>query len=116
MVNILLCGNEKVFDGALSELISITNKTKEAINCYIFTMDVTRIKKEYTCIRDEQIDFLNKVVQSKNKENKVIKVDVTKIYEEEFGGCKNEDAYCTPYTLLRLLADKIENMPDKLLY
>ena len=26
MINILLCGNEKVFDGALSELISITNK------------------------------------------------------------------------------------------
>ena len=33
MINILLCGNQKVFDGALSELISITNKTKEAITC-----------------------------------------------------------------------------------
>ena len=32
MINILLCGNEKVFDGALTELISITNKTKEDIN------------------------------------------------------------------------------------
>ena len=29
MINILLCGNIKVFDGALTELISITNKTKE---------------------------------------------------------------------------------------
>ena len=41
MVNILLCGNYKVFDGALTQLISITNKTKEAINCYIFTMDAS---------------------------------------------------------------------------
>ena len=116
MINILLSGNEKVFDGALSELISITNRTKEAVTCYIFTMDVSRIKKEFTCIKDEQIEFLNEVVQSKNKDNKVIKVDVTEIYEKEFGGCKNEDAYCTPYTLLRLLADLIPNMPDKLLY
>ncbi len=116
MINILLCGNEKVFDGALSELISITNKTKEPINCYIFTMDVTRIKPEYTAINDNQIEFLDNVVKSKNKENKVTKVDVTEIYEKEFGNCKNENAYCTPYTLLRLFSDIIPDMPDKLLY
>ena len=116
MINILLCGNEKVFDGALTELISITNKTKEAINCYIFTMDLTRIKPEYTAITDEQIEFLQDVIKSKNTENKITKIDVTEIYETEFGKCVNETAYCTPYTLLRLLADKIENIPDKLLY
>ncbi|MBR2744010.1 MAG: lipopolysaccharide biosynthesis protein [Clostridia bacterium] len=116
MVNILLCGNEKVFDGALSELISITNKTKEPVNCYIFTMDVSRIKPEYTPINDTQVEFLNKVVKTKNVENKVTKVDVTDIYEKEFANCKNENAYCTPYTLLRLFADMIPGIPDKLLY
>jgi len=116
MINILLCGNEKVFDGALTELISITNKTKEAINCYIFTMNLTRVKPEYTAITDEQIEFLQDVIKSKNTENKITKIDVTEIYETEFGKCVNETAYCTPYTLLRLLADKIENIPDKVLY
>ena len=61
MINLLLCGNEKVFDGALTQLISITNRTKEPINCYIFTMNLTRLKPEYTAIRDEQIDFLIKM-------------------------------------------------------
>lgn len=116
MINLLLCGNKKVFDGALTQLISITNRTKETINCYIFTMDVSRLNSEFVCIEDEQIEFLNKVVKSKNEKNKVTKVDVTKIYEEEFRNCANENAYCTPYTLLRLLADKIDNIPDKLLY
>lgn len=116
MINLLLCGNKKVFDGALTELISITNKTKEPITCYIFTMDVSRIKQDYTCIEDKQIEFLNEVIKSKNKENKVLKLDVTKLYEKEFGNCKNETAYCTPYTLLRLLADLVPNIPDKLLY
>lgn len=116
MINLLLSGNSKVFDGALTELISITNKTKADVRCYIFTMDVTRINPEYTSITDEQIDFLNKVVKSKNKNNAVIKVDVTELYEQEFGNGKNENAYCTPYTLLRLLVDLVPNMPDKILY
>ena len=116
MINILLCGNEKVFDGALTELISITNRTKEAVNCYIFTMNLSRIKPEYISITDEQVEFLNGVVKSKNKENNVTKIDVTDLYEREFMKCANETAYCTPYTLLRLLADLVPNMPDKLLY
>lgn len=116
MINILFSGNKKVFDGALTELISITNKTKEDINCYIFTATLTRIKPEYTAIEDEQIEYLNKVIKSKNQNNNVQKVDVTDLYEKEFGHCKNENAYCTPYTLLRLLADLVPNMPEKLLY
>lgn len=115
-MNILLCGNEKVFDGALTELISITNKTKEPVKCYIFTMELSRIKPEYTSIKDEQIEFLDQVVKSKNLENSVQKIDVTDLYEKEFGYCKNENAYCTPYTLLRLLADLVPEIPDKLLY
>ena len=116
MINILLSGNEKVFDGALTELLSITNRTCESICCYLLTMNLTRVKDTYTSIRDDQITFLNEVMQSKNKNNKVIKIDVTELYEKEFGNCKNETAYCTPYTLLRLLADLIPEIPNKILY
>lgn len=116
MVNILLCGNKKVFDGALTQLISMTNRTKEDITCYIFTMDVSRLNPEFVSITDEQVQFLNKVVKSKNENNEVVKIDVTDLYEKEFANCKNENAYCTPYTLLRLLTDLVPNMPSKLLY
>ena len=116
MINLLLCGNKKFFDGALTQLISIKNRTNEAINCYIFTMDASRLNKEYICMTDDQIDFLNDVVKSKNHESEVTKIDVTEIYEREFLNCANEKAYCTPYTLLRLLADLIPEIPDKLLY
>ena len=80
MINILLCGNEKVFDGALTELLSITNRTKEPVCCYLFTMDLTRVKPSYTSITDEQVAFLNEVVESKNEKSEVIKVDVTDLY------------------------------------
>ena len=84
MINLLLCGNKKFFDGALTQLISIKNRTEETINCYIFTMDASRLNKEYICMTDDQIDFLNDVVKSKNPESEVTKIDVTEIYEREF--------------------------------
>ena len=116
MIHILLCGNEKVFDGALTQSLSIANRTKEPIHWYILTMDVSRIKPEYTSITEEQIEFLRDVVTSKNPKNEVTRIDITNLYEMEFGKCKNEGAYCTPYTLLRLFADVIPQIPDKILY
>lgn len=116
MVNILLCGNKKVFDGVLTQLISMTNRTKEDIKVFIFTMDVSRLNSDFTCISDEQVAFLDKVIKSKNQNNCVKKIDVTELYEKEFGRCVNETAYCTPYTLLRLLADLVPEIPDKCLY
>ena len=116
MINILLCGNDKVFDGALTELISITNRTKDAIHCYIYTANLTRIKPEYAEISDNKIDFLNEVIKTKNENNFVEKVDVTQIYEKELGKAINEKTSYTPYAMFRLLADLVPNMPDKLLY
>lgn len=116
MINILLCGNYKVFDGAICELISITKRTREPITCYIFTADVSRIKPEYVPITQEQTNFLDSYVKSKDAQNKVVRIDVTDLYIKEFMNSPNESAYCTPYTLLRLLADKVKEIPDKLLY
>lgn len=116
MINILLCGNEKVFDGALTQLVSMTNRSKEAIQVFVMTMDLTRVREDFTAITDRQIDFLNSVVREKSPGSLVKKLDVTELYEQEFHKCVNETAYCTPYTLLRLLADLIPEIPDKLLY
>lgn len=116
MVNILLCGNEKVFDGALTQLISMTNRTRETIHVFVMTMELTRVRQDFTAITDGQIAFLNSVIQKKSPGSLVEKLDVTELYEQEFHECVNESAYCTPYTLLRLLADLIPEIPDKLLY
>lgn len=116
MINILLCGNKRVFDGALTQLISMTNRTKEPLHVFLMTMTLERVREDFVSITDEQVDFLNQVLRGKNPENVVEKLDVTDLYEQEFHQCVNETAYCTPYTLLRLLADLIPEIPDKLLY
>lgn len=118
MVNILFCGNDKVFDGMLTCALSILRRSDspEPYTFYVFTMDVSHIKKTYLPVSDRQIDFFEKVIQRENPDNRAVKIDVTDLYMREFGGSPNEDAYCSPYTLIRLLADLVEGMPDKLLY
>lgn len=118
MKNILFSGNVKVFDGMLTCMLSIFKRTnsKEPYNFYIFTMDVSHIKQDYIPVSDKQVEFLQQIARDYNPDNLVTKIDVTDIYMEEFDNCPNENAYCSPYTLLRLFADKIPEIPDKLLY
>lgn len=118
MINVLFSGNEKVFDGVLTCVLSILKRTdtKEPFRFYVYTMDATRVMPEYTPISDSLIEFLDGIVKEYNVENSMVKVDVTELYEKEFAYCPNEQAYCSPYTLLRLFADIVPDMPDKLLY
>ncbi len=118
MVNILFCGNDKVFDGMLTCALSILKRTQstEPFCFYVFTMDVSHIKDSYVPITDKQISFFENVIKRYNINNRAIKIDVTELYMNEFSKCPNEDAYCSPYTLIRLFADKVEAIPDKVLY
>ena len=118
MINVLFCGNSGVFDGALTTMLSIFKRTetREPFHFFIFTMDVSHLRSDYTPLSDSQIAFLADVAKSYNPENIVEKIDVTALYKAEFGGSPNEDCYCSPYTLLRLFADLIPQIPEKILY
>lgn len=118
MINIMFCGNRGVFDGALTCALSIMKRSRltEPLKFYMLTMDVSHIKPEYVAISKEQIEFFDEVIKSYSPENSVECIDVTELYNEEFAGSPNESAYCSPYTLIRLLADRIDSLPDKILY
>lgn len=117
MINIMLAGNSRVFDGVLTCALSIFMRSRndEAMNFYVLTMDVSHIKPEYTPITEKQINFLDSTAKKYNKDNSFTRIDVTELYREEFDGCPNENAYCSPYTLIRLFADRLP-LPDKILY
>ena len=118
MINILLCGNRGVLDGMITVILSalMRNRKDTPYRFYIFTMDVSYINEGYIPITDADAAFLDRLSKGYNPENSVIRIDVTAIYQRELGGCPNEGAYCSPYTLIRLLADLVPDMPDKLLY
>ena len=101
----------------LTSALSIVMRMKEQreLNIFIFTMDITRINEKYTPMTERHRAFLEKTLREYNEKTNVILCDVTEIYERELRENANEGCYCSPYTLLRLLAD-LTDMPDKLLY
>lgn len=118
MRNILFCGNDKVFDGIITCTLSIVKRTQttEPFKIFIYTMDLRDLKENYIPISDRQVKFLDNLLKEYNPQNEVTKIDVTLIYNTEFRGSPNEQCYCSPYTLLRLFADLIPEMPEKFLY
>ena len=118
MIDILYCGNDGVFDGMLTSALSVLKRTKtdEPFCFRVFTMDVSHLKASYLPISEKQIAFFDRVIKEYNPGNRVIVTDVTGLYKKEFSGCPNESAYCSPYTLIRLLADLVDGIPDRMLY
>lgn len=118
MINILFCGNSKVFDGLLTCSLSILKrtKTKEPFKFFVYTMDLQDLNENYKPISSAQISFLESIIKVYNPENSIVKIDTTNFYNKEFRGCPNEQCYCSPYTLLRLFADLVPEMPSKFLY
>lgn len=118
MVNVLFCGNDKVFDGMLTCALSIMKRTetKEPFRFFVFTMDLRDLNERYTPITERHARFLLQVVRGYNPENEVRLVDVTALYNEHFRGCPNEACYCSPFTLIRLFADLVPGIPEKFLY
>ena len=65
MINILYCGNDKVFDGMLTTTLSILKRTqtKEPFHFYIYTMDVSYLNPKYKALSDEMVSYLDEVVK-----------------------------------------------------
>ena len=115
MINILNAGNFKVFDGIVIGALSIVKHTEEPINMICFTMDLQELDSRWKPITKEMGKYVEKILKNKNKESKFTLVDMTEIYKKELANSANANTHFTPYTLLRLLADKVE-MPDRYIY
>ena len=116
-MNLLYCGNEGVFDGVLTSALSVVRRLNEPrpLTVYLFTMELTRLSPNYTPLTQRHAAFIEEAMCRHNPGTKVVLHDVTALYEKHLRENANESCYCSPYTLLRLLADLLP-MPDKLLY
>ena len=112
----MFAGNYKVFDGILIASISIVKHCKEPINVYILTMDLSEQNPDFLPLSESNIACLQRVYEEGNSNSRVIPVDVKDVYLKELGMSPNKESLYTPYALLRLLADKVDIIPDKVLY
>ncbi len=112
----MFAGNSGVVDGLLIAGLSIVKYCKEPIKVFLLTMDLLRVKSVYKSIDDKDIARLQEVYRRGNINSEVVRIDVGDLYLERLNNSPNSESFYTPYALLRLLAEDIVEIPDKVLY
>lgn len=116
MINLLYCGNDKVFDGMLISLLSITKYVSQPVMVYVMTMDLTELDEKNRPVTQRQVGYLEQLIQKKNAKSRIRLIDITDRFRKDMGDSPNLKNFYTPYTLVRLYADLIEDLPDRILY
>lgn len=114
-MNILYCGDENIEDGLLISILSVLKNIKEELKFYVLTMNIENGQNKFNAISESSIDFLNEKVKEVNENNFVKRLDITDLFKRELP-IKNMETRFTPCCMLRLFADEIPEMPDKILY
>lgn len=116
MISVLYAGNKGAFDGILISVLSLVKHTKSPVAVYVLTMDLTDKNPAFLPIDEKCGDFLDKIVKKANGESFVKIMDVGDLYRSTLIDSPNAESSYTPYTFLRLLACKIPELPEKVLY
>ena len=115
-IKLLMCGNDRVFCGMLLTVLSITEYNKDKIDLYIGTMDLTATDERYRPITESHASVLRGILRRANPASTVRIVDFTASFCRELADSKNLGSAYTPYAMIRLFAEEIEGIGDKLLY
>lgn len=116
MINLLFCGNNGIRKGLAMGLLSIAKYCKEDLNVIVLTMDLHEIKNEYIPLSQEYVDSIENELKKVNPNSKINLVDITRLFQKENSNSVNMDNMYSPYAFIRLLADEVEQIGDKILY
>lgn len=112
-MNVLYCGDRNIESGLIISILSLLKNAKTNLKVYVLTIN----SKEWNIdgVTDKCIAVLDNKMKLINKENSIEKFDITEIFEKELPA-KNMKTRFTPCCMLRLFADEILELPDKILY
>ena len=115
-MNILFCGDRNVQDGLLIAVLSLLENTQEHLDIYVLTLDMSMNGMIYSPIEQTFVDYLNETVSAQYDDRLYTKlIDTTDLFKDETPGA-NLSTRFTPCCMLRMFADKIDEIPDRILY
>lgn len=114
-MNVLFCGDGNIADGVVISVISLLKNTHETLNIYILTASFETGSTISKALESTFAEKLKKYVQNKNPANSVTLIDITDIFVEN-PPIANIRTRFTPFCMLRLYADLIPQLPDKIMY
>lgn len=114
-MNILYCGNGETENGLLISILSLIKNVREALHIYVLTMRLDVPGKAYFPVSESFTAYLDRLVKKSSPGNFVFRIDATELFLSEIPAA-NLDTRFTPYCMLRLFADEIPELPEKILY
>lgn len=114
-MNILYCGDQGITDGVLLSVLSLLRHTSEPLHIYILTAEITAASPPCSALSDEFAVFLNRFVKQHNPENSVERIDISDLFRMETPEANIRTRF-TPGCMLRLFADQVSRLPDRVLY
>ncbi|WP_334160275.1 glycosyltransferase [Muricomes intestini] len=114
-MDILYCGDEKIEDGLILSILSLLKNVKEPLHIFVLTIYFCVEGKEYHPISGYFAAALDKMVKKVNSNNFVSLIDITEMFCAQVPEA-NLGTRFTPCCMLRLFADKIPELPEKILY
>lgn len=115
-MNILFCGDRNVQDGLLIAVLSLLENTQEHLDIYVLTLDMSMNGRIYSPIEQTFVDYLNETVSAQYDDRLYTKlIDTTDLFNDETPDA-NLSTRFTLCCMLRLFADKIDEIPDRILY
>ena len=117
MINIFYCTDDKFFKQQLVSLISLKNTTKEELNVINLNVECKKLNKHSKKMTDEQTAFLDGLLKTVNKNSSFRSIDVSNLFEEVMVKGPNLNwKFYSYFVTIRLIADLVKEIPDKVLY
>ncbi len=115
-MNILFCGDHNAEDGILIATLSLLkNSGAQELHIYILTMYTQSYHKKFQPFSKQAADYLKSLLVKQNPQNTLKLMDCTGLFVRE-PLIANMSTHFTPYAMLRLFADEIPQLPNKILY
>lgn len=110
-MNILFCGDSGVCNGIFLSALSLCKNTNENIDIYILTASVSN----RNAVSQQFADRLQIALPKNNPCVKVVLIDISDTFKNNLP-TRNMKTRFTPLCMLRLFADTVPQIPDKILY
>ncbi len=114
-MNILFCGDGNIADGVCMSVLSLMEQVKEPLHIYLLTARVEKGEKVWPALPEKFAQFLEKTMRKERQESTVTYLDISHLFAQDLPAA-NMDTRFTPCCMLRLYADRVSSLPDRILY
>lgn len=117
MINVFYCTDNKLFSQQVISLLSLAQTCSDAVNVINLTVEIPEYAPKGRKTSVEQDELCNKILKKYNPQSSFRSIDVSDLMRKYlWGGPNMNNKYYSYYVVVRLLADLVPEIPDKVLY